>query len=66
MIESHGAVETAKRLVMSGDLQDGFLRLLKLGRADLTIEHAVLDERWQELFSDEQREVARWRLEVAR
>ena len=38
MIHSHGAVETARRLVMSGDMQDGFLRLLKLGHSELTIE----------------------------
>ena len=45
MVDEHGAVETARRLVMSGDLQDGLLKLLRLGRADLTIEHAVLEER---------------------
>lgn len=65
MVEEHGAVETARRLVMSGDLQDGLLRLLRLGRVDLTVEHAVLEERWHDLFTDKIREAARWRLEIA-
>lgn len=65
MVEQHGAVETARRLIMSGDLQDGLMRLLSLGRLDLTVEHHVLDERWHELFTDRERELAKWRLEVA-
>jgi hypothetical protein len=65
MIADHGAVVTAQKLIKSGDFQDGLLRLLKLGRSDLTIEHAVQDVRWQDLFTDEERELARWRLETA-
>lgn len=63
MVEQHGAVETTRHIIMSGDLQDGLLRLLSLGRIDLTIEQQVLDERWHELFTDQKREVAHWRLE---
>jgi hypothetical protein len=65
MIERHGAVEAAKRLLVSGDLQPGLLRLLRLGRSDLTIEHAVLQDRWLELFNDQDRELAQWRLAQA-
>lgn len=65
MIEEHGAVETARRLITSGDLQDGLFKLLRLGRIDLTVEYAVLDKRWQDLFTDDLREAARWRLEEA-
>ena len=36
-----------------------------MSRADLTVEHAVLDERWHDLVTDEERDLARWRLEVA-
>ena len=43
MVERHGAVEAAKRLLVNGDIQTGLLRLLRLGRVDLTVEHAVLD-----------------------
>lgn len=65
MVEEHGGVVTARRLIKSGDMQAGLLRLLSLSRVDLTVEHSVLDERWHELFTDEERDLARWRLAVA-
>jgi hypothetical protein len=65
MINEHGAVETARRLIKSGDLQDGLLKLLNYGRVDLTVEQAVIDERWHNLFTDEERDAARWRLGIA-
>lgn len=65
MVEEHGGVVTARRLIKSGDMQAGLLRLLSLSRVDLTVEYAVLDERWHDLFTDEERDLARWRLEVA-
>ena len=65
MVNEHGAVVTARKLITSGDMQAGLLRLISLGRIDLTIEHAVLDEHWRDLFTDEERDLARWRLEVA-
>jgi hypothetical protein len=65
MMQSHGAVAAAKRLLVSGDLQPGLLRLLRLSRPDLTIEHAVLEPRWADLFDDQDRELAQWRLTQA-
>lgn len=65
MVEEHGGVVTARRLIKSGDMQTGLRKLLSLGRLELTVEHAVLDERWHDLFTDEERDLARWRLEVA-
>lgn len=65
MIEDVGAVEAAKRLLVSGDVQPGFDRLVKEGRLDLTIEAAVLDPKWAPLFEEKHREAARWRLEQA-
>lgn len=65
MMQSHGAVVAAKRLLVSGDLQPGLLRLLRLSRPDLTIEHAVLEPRWADLFDDQDRELAEWRLTQA-
>jgi hypothetical protein len=64
MIEQHGAFEAACRLVVSGDLQDGFLRLVRAGRRDLTIEHAVGLPEWSELFRrrPDVLEAAAWRL----
>lgn len=65
MAERHGAVEASKKLLVNGDIQTGLLRLLRLGRSDLTVEHAVLEERWSDMFNDQDRELARWRLEQA-
>jgi hypothetical protein len=58
-----GAVGAARRLLTSGDIQSGFERLIMMGRQDLTVEKAVLDERWDPLFTDGHREAAQWRLE---
>jgi hypothetical protein len=60
-----GAAEAARRLVVSGDIQTGFDRLVRAGRPELTIEWALLDQEWQSLFSEQHREAARWRLRQA-
>ena len=65
MMNQAGATEAAKRLLVNGDIQSGFERLIKIGRRDLTVEHAVLEERWEELFDERHREAARWRLAQA-
>lgn len=65
MIRQVGAAEAARRLLLSGDIQSGFARLIKVGRPDLTIEWAALDDRWAPLFSESHREAAHWRLEQA-
>lgn len=60
-----GAAEAARRLVVSGDIQTGFDRLVQTGHPELTVEWALLDEAWDLLFGDEHREAARWRLRQA-
>ena len=65
MARQWGAAEAARRLVVSGDIQTGFDRLVRAGHPELTIEWAILDQTWEPLFSDQHREAARWRLEQA-
>jgi hypothetical protein len=65
MSRNLGAAEAARRLVVSGDIQTGFDRLVQAGRPQLTIEWALLDEAWDPLFSEQHREAARWRLRQA-
>lgn len=60
-----GAATAARRLLISGDIQDGFERLVKIGRPDLTVEWAVLQPRWNRLFREDIRDAARWRLKQA-
>jgi hypothetical protein len=65
MIRQHGAAEAARRLVVSGDIQTGFERLVHAGRPELTIEWAVTDPHWLPLFDPQYRDAARWRLDQA-
>ena len=65
MVRRSGAAPAAKNLLVSGDIQYGFRRLVDAGRPDLTIEWSVLHPRWRLLFSDQHREAARWRLRQA-
>ncbi|HWA67414.1 MAG TPA: hypothetical protein VG899_13725 [Mycobacteriales bacterium] len=65
MLSQVGAAEAARRLLVSGDIQSGFSRLVALGRPELTVEWAALNPRWEPLFDDQHREAARWRLRQA-
>jgi len=62
MMNEFGAAEAARRLVISGDIQSGFQRLVQEGRIDLTLEFAVLHPKWDSLFRRDIREAAWWRL----
>lgn len=61
MIENHGAIETARRLI-TGPPSDGYARLAMLGRLDLAIESIVQKEPWSRLFTDDERKRAQTRL----
>jgi hypothetical protein len=61
MIERHGGIETARRLLASPP-SDGFARLALLGRLDLAIEHLVQEPRWGHVFTDDDRRIAKRRL----
>jgi len=63
MVIDHGALEAAKRLLRESEEQSGLTRLWELGRLDLSVEALVLQERWNTLFSDEERQKARDRLD---
>jgi hypothetical protein len=65
MASKWGAAEAARRLVITGDIQTGFERLVQAGRPELTIEWAILDPKWRPLFTDQHREAAAWRLRQA-
>lgn len=58
MIGKDGGVATAKNLIgkaiRSGDPSEGFVKLLMLGRLDLTMEDSVCKEEFRCLFTDEE------------
>jgi len=63
MLHNSDAVSLAKRLVVSSELQDGLKKMKALGRLDLTMENRMLDPKFSALFTKQELEAARWRLE---
>jgi hypothetical protein len=63
MLAEHGGLGTAHRLLAGRDISDGFSALRERRRVDLTVEALVLQTAYAELFSDEELETARRRLE---
>lgn len=54
MLNEHGAYETAKRLSSTASWQNGFDRLAKLGRSDLTVEHIILQDKYRSFFTEKE------------
>jgi hypothetical protein len=65
MLSEHGAVETAKRLLGSPQVSDGFRWLWEHRLLRLSVENAVLAPGFEELFTDHERAVAEKRLRDA-
>jgi len=62
MVADHGAVSAAKLLLKSPEAQSGLTRLWELNKLDMSLEQAVYRLKFKELFTDEEREMARKRL----
>jgi len=63
MVGSQGGVETARKLLQSDyDVDHGSAALWGCGRADLMFEFLILQPQYAELFTDEEKEMARQRL----
>ena len=62
LINKHGGVIAAKRLLRAAEPQSGLIKLWELDRLDISAEALVLQERWRTLFSDDERHAARERL----
>lgn len=62
MVQQHGGVDAAKQLLRKG-ITDGLKRLAKEGRLDISVEQLVLTEPWDQLFTAEEKELARWALD---
>lgn len=63
MLHQYGGLETAHRLLASSAVSDGFTALWERKRLDLTVENVVLQPEFQALFSDEEVDTARRRLQ---
>jgi hypothetical protein len=62
MVERHGGVETARRLLASDTPQTGFTVLWECERLDLSVEAQVLKPEYASLFTEAERHTARGRL----
>lgn len=64
MLEEHGGVETARRLLTASDAQAGLTRLWENDRLDLSVERHVLQPRFRDLFDESLRREAANRLDT--
>lgn len=63
MVNEHGGLETARILLHSTGVSDGYTAMWERQRLDLTVEAIILKPEWKELFSDDERKIAKTRLE---
>ena len=64
MAEQSGSVQAAKKMVTSGDIPNGMKKLRKLQKLDLTIESIMLKEKYHPLFTTNELNAAKWRLDT--
>ena len=58
-----GGFEAARSFIVKSGGTEGFLKLYELKRLDLSVENLVLQPEYQELFSEQELEICRKRLE---
>jgi hypothetical protein len=63
MLHQHRGLETARRLIHSPTVSDGYTALWGLGRLDLTVEALIVENPvWHGLFTNEELEICKRRL----
>lgn len=65
MVMERGGLETAKYLIKAPGISYGFTKLWSKERMDVTVECLILDSRWDDLFTEEERSITRRRLKDA-
>jgi hypothetical protein len=63
MISDLGTVEAVKRLMHRSKPPDGFVTLWEKNRLDLSMENIIQEPEWKDLFTKEELEEAKKRLE---
>jgi hypothetical protein len=63
MLSDYGGLGTAKRLLATTDISTGFTALYERGRLDLTVEALVVQPQFANLFTAQEIEIARQRLD---
>jgi len=63
LVTDHGGVQAAKQLLGTEGYSEGLTRLWEEGRLDISVEAAVLEDQWRNLFTKEELATASKRLE---
>ena len=63
MLSNYGGLGTAQRLLASTEASTGFTALYERGRLDLTVEALVVKPEFASLFTDDEIDIARQRLD---
>lgn len=64
MLTEKGGLETARFLIHSPRVSEGYTALWERGRLDLTVEAVITDtDKWQPLFTEDELAICRSRLE---
>ena len=67
MLHEHGGLETARILLHSANVSEGYTALWERGRLDLTVEAVIHDNpKWYPLFTQDQLAICRDRLKEYR
>ena len=63
MLDEHRGLETARMLIRSSSVSEGYTALWERGRLDLTVEAVVSDDpRWHSLFTPDELAICKKRL----
>jgi hypothetical protein len=62
LVAKHGGVSAAKQLLRARNHSEGLTKLWERGCLHLSMEQLVLRNRWRQLLTDDEREIARRRL----
>jgi hypothetical protein len=62
MINQYGVIEAVKRLINNPNLSSGYTKLWELNALNLSMEAIIQEEKWKNLFTDDELLKAKERL----
>lgn len=62
MIDDYGTIMAVKKLINSTKVSDGYIKLYEKQRLDLTVEAIILEDKWNDLFTEKELLIAQNRL----
>lgn len=63
MLSERGGLATARTLIATEGGTEGFIKLWECGRLDLAVEAIILKDKYRSLFTEDEREMCRKRLD---